>query len=386
MPDRFHEKLAECLKERQTPNNSNLNAAILDTFGTLTLKPEMIMNIRHTVLKTLLSAPKEDLPVMVKFVSTSITPNEALGEIENLRSHLDLDPKINVLSQLSSQRLARRPTNAHVQDSEHFDVMVMDIIRVSLTSETKIAEAWFQAVVHAEQTKTLDIMVLLLLRDLPNKQKNVEALVRNKIRSGEINEELVKTCFKNHSKFIVTIFSSVQAIAEALMGSHEKVLNQFSLEIYVQAFCFLNQFCKQEIIVDLMTQIGTNVLTRDIAIATIYVLAKNHPSQLKDFTIFISSMLDHVVTLTLPQVRKIMDILSYLGYHDPKSNHNLRNDLNMAIRKQITANGKQRNMKQIGQLAIYVFFITNRPLGGSVNISLFDLVYSNFYLLKQNVK
>ena len=122
----------------------------------------------------------------------------------------------------------------------------------------KVAEAWFQAVVHAEDTKTLDVMVLFLLRDLPNKQKNVEALVRNKIRSGEINEELIKACFKNHSKFIVTIFNSVQGIAESLMSSHEKVLNQFSVEIYVNAFCYLNQFCKQEIIVDLMTQIGTN--------------------------------------------------------------------------------------------------------------------------------
>ena len=82
VPDCFHEKLATCLKERQNTNNTNLNAAILDTFGTLTLKPEVIMNLRHAVLKSLLAAPKEDLPVMVKFVTSSILPNElALGEI-----------------------------------------------------------------------------------------------------------------------------------------------------------------------------------------------------------------------------------------------------------------------------------------------------------------
>ena len=83
---------------------------------------------------------------MVKFVSTSITPKEALGEIENLRSNLNLDrnSKNQLLSQMSSQRLARRPTS-QVHDGEDFDVMVMDIIRVSIY-EIKIADAWFQAI------------------------------------------------------------------------------------------------------------------------------------------------------------------------------------------------------------------------------------------------
>ena len=129
-------------------------------------------------------------------------------------------------------------------------------------------------IVHADGLKTLDVLVLLLLRDLPNKQKNIDALVRNKIRSGELTEELLKLCFKNHSKFIVTIFSSVQAIAESLMCSHEKVLQGWSTSIYLHSFCHLNQYCKQEIIVDLMTQIGTNVQTRNNAIDTVYTLGK----------------------------------------------------------------------------------------------------------------
>ena len=144
VPDEFHEKVATALKEKY--DNPRLTAAVLDTFGTLTLKPEVIMNLRHAVIKSLDSAPKEDLPVMVKFVSTSITPKEALGEIENLRSNLNLDrnSKNQLLSQMSSQRLARRPTS-QVHDGEDFDVMVMDIIRVSIY-EIKIADAWFQAI------------------------------------------------------------------------------------------------------------------------------------------------------------------------------------------------------------------------------------------------
>ena len=348
IPDEFHEKVADALKEKY--DNPHLTAAILDTFGTLTLKPEVIMNLRHAVIKTLKKAPKEDLPVMVNFISTSITPKQALGEIENLRTNLSLDRSSgNVLSQMSSQRLARRPTR-QAQDSEDFDVMVMDIIRVSIY-EIKIADAWFQAIVHAESLKTLDILVLLLLRDLPNKQKNIDALVRNKIRSGELTEELLIKCFKSHSKFIVTIFSSVQAIAESLMSGHEKVLNQFSMDIYVHAFTHLNQYCKQEIIVDLMTQIGTNVQTRNIAIDTVYILAKVQTSVLTQFAVFVSSMIDHVTTLTLPQVRKIMEILAIIAYHSPKTLNSLRNDLSMAIRKQITASGKQRNLKQIGILS-----------------------------------
>ena len=80
-------------------------------------------------------------------------------------------------------------------------------------------------------------------------------------------------------------------------------------------------------------------------------MAKSHTSLLAHFSYYISGFLDHVTALTLPQVRKVMDILSILAYNSPKVGQVLRDDLHMVIRKQITSSGRNSSLKQIGVIA-----------------------------------
>lgn len=47
---------------------SELTPAILDTLGNLTLPPESLAEVHHSVLKTLNAAMPEQLPVVVKFL------------------------------------------------------------------------------------------------------------------------------------------------------------------------------------------------------------------------------------------------------------------------------------------------------------------------------
>ena len=67
----------------------------------------------------------------------------------------------------------------------------------------------------------------------------------------------------------------------------------------------------------------------------------------KNLYYFISTV-DHVHTMSLCQVRKIMDILSALAYNAPNAGQGLRDDLQMVIRKQITSSGKKLSLKQMG--------------------------------------
>ena len=134
-------------------------------------------------------------------------------------------------------RLARRPNTQQpvTKHDKDFDVMVLDVIRVAMTSEVKISEGWIRAIENAHGgLKSHDIMVLLLLHNLPNRKKAVEALIKNKIRAGELTEELVKKSLKNHATFIKAEFESVQAIAQMLMTSTERALSQFSMVLFVQ--------------------------------------------------------------------------------------------------------------------------------------------------------
>ena len=120
------------------------------------------------------------------------------------------------------------------------------------------------------------------------------------------------------------------------------------LDFYLQCFATLDRFCKQEIVVDLVTQIGTNAQTRNIGLTTLTMLAKKYTAKLSSHAVYVAHILDYVPNMTLSQVRQIMDILSMLAYNGPNANPGLQNDLQITIRKQITTSGKKLSLKQMG--------------------------------------
>ena len=276
IPDHLHDKVAKELQK--SLQKKHLTATILDTFTNLSIKSEMSLHLRINVLEGIKQAPQDDLPIMVKFVLAATNAKDCIIEIDTLRDNLSLDKDtaLNMISQASQRLAARRPLTQQtkVTKNDDFDVLVLDVIRLSMTSETKISDAWFQAIDKGtlppeQKLKVLDILILLHLYDLPNKKKLVESLVKNKIRNGKITEELIKKLFEYHSKIMRNLFEGVQNIAEMLMNSTERVLTYFSTVFQVQAFSRLDKFCQQEIIADLATQIGTNPKTRDVALATL---------------------------------------------------------------------------------------------------------------------
>ena len=98
-----------------------------------------------------------------------------------------------------SQRMGKKKTLS--KNSEEFDVLVLEVIRLAMNSEVQISDAWFNAIDKGtlqpdQKLKSLDLLILFQLYDLPNKRKSVESLFKNKIRSGKVTEELVRNCFK----------------------------------------------------------------------------------------------------------------------------------------------------------------------------------------------
>ena len=80
-------------------------------------------------------------------------------------------------------------------------LLVLEVIRLAMNSEVQISDAWFNAIDKGtlqpdQKLKSLDLLILFQLYDLPNKRKSVESLFKNKIRSGKVTEELVRNCFK----------------------------------------------------------------------------------------------------------------------------------------------------------------------------------------------
>lgn len=276
IPDDIHDQVAQELKKLL--KKTHLTATILDTFTNLSIKPQMSLQLRENVLLSIKDAPKDDLPIMVKFIVASTTPSDAMMDIDALRDNLNIDKEINIpgcssigrkfLSQQMSQ-VARKSIK-----NEDYDTLVLDVIRVAMTSEVKISDAWFTAIdkgtlASDQKLTSLDFLVLIHLYDLPNKTKKVESLIKNKMRAGKISDELIKKCFEFHGKILRSQFEGVMSIAEMLMNAPEPILNLLARVIHVQAFIRLDRFCQQEVISDLATQIGTNPKTRDIALGTL---------------------------------------------------------------------------------------------------------------------
>ena len=111
----------------------------------------------------------------------------------------------------------------------------------------------------------------------------------------------------------------------------------------------LSSFCKSEVVVDLVTQIGSNVQNRNIGLRTLTLLAKNHTIPLSEHCFIVANILDNVDTMDLGQVRQIMNVLSTLAYSSNNADaKGLRDNLQMVIRKQITKSGKTLHFKQVG--------------------------------------
>ena len=79
LPDAWHGKAAQILQKKL--DISTLTPSILDTFTNLTLKPDVLLTLRQGVLKSLESASKNDLPIMIKFIVSCVNPKGESYEI-----------------------------------------------------------------------------------------------------------------------------------------------------------------------------------------------------------------------------------------------------------------------------------------------------------------
>ena len=220
-----HEKIAKALRDK-IDNNGYIGAGgpmtnvILDTMTNLTLSPDAASEIQTSILKSIDSFLLEDRPVLVKFILQSTASNNEANTVSKLRENLNLENS-QLLSQLSQRGRSRSKRHLNSNRSGENEVaLIMDIIRVSMTKDRKMADAWFRAVEVAGKTfsankkgglqhKPLDIFLLVLLHGLPNRRRPVESLLKNKIRNGSFNDDLINKTFTLHKLALATHFNTL---------------------------------------------------------------------------------------------------------------------------------------------------------------------------------
>ena len=323
------------------------------------ISSDVTTEIQSSVLKTMSRAPIEDRPVIVKFILQSMVSQaggELVSAIGRLRENLELSAsKLFTATQVSpGRKCSSARTSGSTQNAEV--MLIMDNIRMSITKDRKIADAWFRVVekpipqsIHHH--KPIDIFVLLLLHELPQRKRPVELLFKNKIRSGTLSEEHITKAFAMHKRALQPHFESLHAIAECLLRCiGEPALTSFSTTLHREMFLHFEQYWQQEIVGDLVTTVsscgggfresgGGPMSVRSTALATLDHLSRQHTGAMAPYSLFVAHLLDYLDWMNLQDVRQVMDILAKLAYSSHCKASTLRDDLHIVVRKQLSVGG-----------------------------------------------
>ncbi|XP_077977229.1 Fanconi anemia group D2 protein-like [Glandiceps talaboti] len=349
-----HGDVARQLKDL-LQQDSQLTVPVLDALANLNLRTDLMAEVRLSVLQMLPSAELDDLPVVVKFILQTVTSTDALEVISDVRSNLDFQGSFQPMSS-STQRNRHRNRSSTDQDKGS-EVLTLDAIRSAIRFQKCIAEAWIKAIENissAAEHQVIDIFVLLILHSTGNRKKMVESLVRNKIRAGHFNEELLQATFSLHAQVVREYFTSIISLAEVLLRSPEPPISHFGCTLYKQAFMYFDLYCQQEIVGSLVTHIGSGYAGEvDSSLDILSDLVESKPAAMAPFAIFIKGVLDYLDNLSIPQIRKLFSMLSNLAFRNNHDGSLIQDDMHIVIRKQLSSNtAKYKRIGVIGAITI----------------------------------
>ncbi|KAJ8047067.1 Fanconi anemia group D2 protein [Holothuria leucospilota] len=347
--DDEHNNVAKKLKEL-LEQNSDLTVSILNALSNLNVIPDLLKEVCQSALQTLDSARLEDLPIIVKFILSTVNNSNALEVIGQLRQSLDFTSSTTSTSTADQEK--QRQSAA---DSE---ILVLETIKSSINSDKSIATAWIKSINIVdlpEDHRVIDIFVLLMVHGVAAHRKSVEGLLRKKLRVGCLTEELLEYAYQNHPKVMRCYFQSLLVIADKLIRFPEASFMSYATSVYRESFLAFDIHHKQEIIGALVEHVKNSSKTEtDASLDFLLELVNSYPREVAPFTMFLKSILDDLHELSLPRIRKVFLILSGLTSAAEGVGTANQDELHIIVRKQLT-NGELR-YKRIGVIAALAIF------------------------------
>ncbi|XP_046358167.2 Fanconi anemia group D2 protein-like [Haliotis rufescens] len=353
--DTEHGDVAKALSDILLQGNQ-MTVPILDALSNLALKPELLAEVRGSVLQTLSSVEMDDLPVVVKFLLQTVTPQDSLEIVTEIRASIDFKPLPATPSKSSKKDKMKKRTASDGSVEKGNEALTLDAIKSGIRFQKTVSEAWIKAIDNLKDPadhKVIDIFVLLILH-ATNRKKPVESLFRNKIRSGAFTEPLLQSAFTDHAQILRGYFPSVQSLAEVLLRSPEPGICYFASAMYRHAFAVFDSYCKQEIVGNLVTHIGSGFAGEiDSSLDILSDLVHHHLSSMAPFAIFVKGFLDYFDNRSMTQIRKLYAMLSRLAFHNPDDGGLIQDDLHIIIRKQLyNSSLKYKRMGVIGAIMV----------------------------------
>uniref|UniRef100_A0A8C8Z9W2 FA complementation group D2 n=1 Tax=Prolemur simus TaxID=1328070 RepID=A0A8C8Z9W2_PROSS len=329
--------------------NTSLTVPILDVLSSLRLDSNLLSKVRQLMMGKLCSVRLDDLPVIIKFILHSITATDALEVISELREKLDLQHCIlpsRLQASQSKLKSKGRPSYLGNQESSGQDcvILLFDVIKSAVRYEKIISEAWIKVSnmfgCSKEKMGIFDLAMLLIIYSTNTQTKKyIERVLRNKIRSGCIQEQLLQSTFCIHHLVLKDVCPSILSLAQSLFHSLDQSIISFGSLLYKYAFKFFDTYCQQEVVGALVTHICSgNEAEVDTALDALLELILLNPSAMRLNAVFVKGILDYLDNMSPQQIRKLFYILSTLAFskqHEASSH--IQDDMHLVIRKQLSS-------------------------------------------------
>uniref|UniRef100_A0A4W3KE08 FA complementation group D2 n=1 Tax=Callorhinchus milii TaxID=7868 RepID=A0A4W3KE08_CALMI len=319
--------------------NTQLTVPILDALSSLNLRTELLAEVRQSVMSTLSAVNLEDLPVVIKFILHAITAADAVEVISELRRKIELESCVLPPQLQPSQ--SQQTTS--INQVKHDCVGIMfDVIKVSVRFQKTTAEAWIKAIEKvdsAAEHKVIDLLVLLILHttNTNNSKKQVEKLLRNKVRLGNIRNQLLQVAFKSHATVSI-YFPTILSLAQTLLRSTDPSVVSFACEMYKLAFRTFDSYCQQEVVGALVTHVCSGFTAEaDVSLDALLDLVSHSLSAMAVYAVFVKGILDYMDNLSIQQIRKLFYILSSLAFSKGQEGSHIQDDMHIVIRKQLSS-------------------------------------------------
>ncbi|XP_053152067.1 Fanconi anemia group D2 protein [Hemicordylus capensis] len=335
-------ELSSLLKEK-----TELTVPILDALSSLNLDVGLLSEVRQSVMITVPAVKVEDLPVVVKFILRSIKAMDAVEVISDLRKKLDLSSCVSLPRiQASQSKLKSQPQTSlsvnQVSINQDCVKLLFEVIKSAVKFQKTILEGWIKAIENvacASDHKVLDLIVLLIIYATNTKsKKQIERVLRSKIRSGFMQEPLLRNAFRHHSLVMRDLFPAILSLAEIFVHSADPCIVSFGSCIYKQAFTAFDSYCQQEIVGALVTHAcGGNDVEVDVSLDVLIDLVATHTSSIVPYAVFLKSILDYMDNLSPQQIRKLFHILSILAFSQGRKSGHIQDDMHMVVRKQLSS-------------------------------------------------
>ncbi|XP_047390735.1 Fanconi anemia group D2 protein isoform X3 [Sciurus carolinensis] len=328
--------------------NTPLTVPILDVLSSLQLDTHFLSKVRQLVMDKLSSVMLDDLPVIIKFILHSITATNALEVISELREKLDIQhfilPSWFQASQIKLKSKGRASSSGYQEDNSPNCVMLLfDILKSTLRYEKIISEAWIKAIENIapeSEHQSFDLaMIFIIYSTNTQAKKNIERVLKNKIRSGCIQEQLLQSTFYIHFMVLKDICPSILLLAQSLFHSQDQNIILFGSLLYKYSFNFFDTYCQQEAVGALVTHVCSGNETEvDTALDVLLALTGLNPSAMRLNAVFVKGILDYLDNLSPQQIRKLFYILSMLAFskHHEASTH-IQDDMHLVVRKQLSS-------------------------------------------------